>query len=91
MNRDKELELLLAKLRNAEPSASQKAKWQMAVQTELAKVTPLRKPAFRWTAQMAAILVTGFLLGFLSSRHFAPGQENNEPAATAQYTFSKSE
>jgi hypothetical protein len=91
MNKDKELELLLAQLRNAKPNNSQMAKWQMAVQTELGKTNAFRKPMFRWTTQMAAVLATGFILGAVTSQYFIPTQENTEPVATIQYTFSKSE
>ena len=88
MNRDAELHLLLSKLRNVSPREEQVDKWLGAVQRELGTLPVRRRPSFIRVAQLAAVLATGFLLGALSSKHF---EEKNEPVATVQYHYSKSE
>ena len=90
MNRDSELEILLAKIRNVSPSSTQLGKWTTAVRRELGTPLLFRPRRWKWTAQLAAMLATGFILGSLSSK-ILPGEEKNAPVATAQYVYSKSE
>ncbi len=91
MSRDSELELLLAKLRNAKPSDAQLGNWRAAVENEVAHGTKKRASRFRWSTQLAAMLALGFFLGIATAKHLSTAKENNEPIATAQYIYSKSE
>lgn len=68
MNRDTELQLLLSKIRNAKTTDQQISKWNAAVEKELSTYPITRIRRFSWATQLAAVLTTGFLLGF-----FLPG------------------
>jgi hypothetical protein len=91
MNRDSELDLLLAQIRKVEPSDSQLQKWSNALSSETPQFPIRKKNGIQRATRAAAMLGTGFLLGWAASRNFSLVPEKNQPYATAQYIYSKSE
>lgn len=91
--RDKELDALLSPLRSAGGSDLEQRKWRNAVREELTRGR-VRRP---WVSAQrliptAAALLIGFALGrFGGGPKAGDSVSNNEPSATIEYVYAKSE
>lgn len=91
-DRDQELQSLLSRANNINPTPKQIEQWKEAVSREATRHRFTKPNRLSWVGQLAAALATGFIIGFYFSHHPTNLETaKSEPNATVEYVFAKSE